>query len=414
MKNLPHQINNLSRFRAALEVFAGLIRDGANVDDDGVVGRAMAVADVYQFRDKAIDLQEALRIEENKPFSSQGTRTFARDLRRSFLLFGFLEEVPGAGLGLTDRARHLLQLADDSPDAAALWRTALRQLTLVGNDGRVSYPYRTLLRLVEAHPGVATAKLGLALEVEDDSEEEFARISELAQRDDWDRVLKDTGVSEHMIRNSVKVLPALARQLGDIQEDADGNRLSQPAQQRQHRATESARPTSLHRAVKAANVAAAPVRQARTPDEEDYADPALAIELRIQRLSRHNALLRRFAAVVSDAGFALYEHPYDLLGVHRAHPAILTEAKTLDGTALDELARVRGAVAQLLYYEWFSIPSDYRVNGVLRIALFEAPISESHQAFLQSHAIVTVWAQGEAFAGPDWSAMKLQEIDITL
>ena len=50
MKNFPHQINQLLKLTRALGVFGRLIEAKLNVDDDGIVGDALARAGVYTFR----------------------------------------------------------------------------------------------------------------------------------------------------------------------------------------------------------------------------------------------------------------------------------------------------------------------------------------------------------------------------
>src|SRR4051794_8974784 len=90
MKNIPHQINDLPKLHATLRVFAELGARGADLSDDGIVGKEMARQGVYTFRDKNLSVDAALAIEARKPRGSQGTRTFARDLRRLFMLLNFI------------------------------------------------------------------------------------------------------------------------------------------------------------------------------------------------------------------------------------------------------------------------------------------------------------------------------------
>jgi hypothetical protein len=94
----------------------------------------------------------------------------------------------------------------------------------------------------------------------------------------------------------------------------------------------------------------------------------------------------------------LSEDPFDILAV-LGRVGLLTEVKSLDGTAADERDRVMDALAQLLYYEAFLTTP---VNGaaIHKIACFEREISKEHQAFLNRHGIATIWAVGgDRFAG---------------
>jgi hypothetical protein len=77
-----------------------------------------------------------------------------------------------------------------------------------------------------------------------------------------------------------------------------------------------------------------------------------AIKSRGERLKRHNTIVRKLSAMVTDAGATLYEDPFDILALLDA-VGILVEAKTLDGSEADERDRVRESLSQLLYYEVF-------------------------------------------------------------
>ena len=90
MKNFPHQINKIAKLTAALGVLRKLINSGVNIFDDGVVGDAMARASVRAFRSPTGNMEGLLEAEHAKPRASQGSRTFARDIRRLFELLGFV------------------------------------------------------------------------------------------------------------------------------------------------------------------------------------------------------------------------------------------------------------------------------------------------------------------------------------
>jgi len=70
--------------------------------------------------------------------------------------------------------------------------------------------------------------------------------------------------------------------------------------------------------------------------------------------------------------------------------------KTLDRSAIDEIAQVRAALSQLLYYDAFEVSADLRSNGLVLLAVFERPVAEDHIAFLESHGIAVGWLEGDA------------------
>ena len=182
----------------------------------------MAREGVYAFRARNVNLDIALRREAGKPAGNQGTRTFARDLRRFFLLAGLLTRDHDGVLCVSSLGRQLVRREADARESMPVWRTAFGLVVLANNaDGTLAHPYKILLRLVGERPGIQAAKLALALEARDDSEEEFARIRALADRP-WDEVRLELGISEHQARNATKILPAIARQLDDLRADGDG------------------------------------------------------------------------------------------------------------------------------------------------------------------------------------------------
>ena len=74
-----------------------------------------------------------------------------------------------------------------------------------------------MLRLAGERPGIETRLLGLALEANDDSEREFQRLLALVDNHSAAPAWDELGVSVHQQRNSVKIFPAVARQLGELE-----------------------------------------------------------------------------------------------------------------------------------------------------------------------------------------------------
>ena len=217
MKNFPHQINDIPKLVAALAVYQDLLQKSCDVTDDDVFGYAMAEALVYQFRNQKDNSPEAIaaRIatEKTKSASNQGARTAARDIRRFFELANF-----ATATSITKIGENILEAGSDvgNPIVCHLWHNAMMRISIpptkVGYEGH-SHHYRVLLKLVEVRPSIPKDRMALALEAEDDTDEEFERILSIADESNWYDLIDS---SESMRKNAVKILPAIARQIGDI------------------------------------------------------------------------------------------------------------------------------------------------------------------------------------------------------
>lgn len=184
MKNFPHQFNDLDRLTQALAICEQVLEQGAELSDSKF-GQALAQGGVYTFRDKSLTVEEALVLEAEKPRASRGTEAAARDTRRFLLLLGFIAADPDQPdqFVLTDAGRAILDVQTDNSQLLGRWRTAMLVLGLADANENISHPYPILLRLVADNPGIENSKLMLALEAQNDSEEEYARIQALAERD---------------------------------------------------------------------------------------------------------------------------------------------------------------------------------------------------------------------------------------
>src|SRR5947209_8921079 len=105
----------------------------------------MARAGVYGFRDKTLDIEEALELEAQKEPGNQGTRTFARDLRRFFVLTGCIGTAQSSQLHVTKFGKELLNTGSGSPEQRFMWRSAMQSIALTDEQGRVAHPYAILL-----------------------------------------------------------------------------------------------------------------------------------------------------------------------------------------------------------------------------------------------------------------------------
>lgn len=217
MKNFPHQINDIPKLIAALRVYRDLLIAGAVTSDDGILGYALASALVYKFRNQRDESPSAIasRIasEKQKTPQNQGARTAARDIRRFFELAHFVD-----AHGITKTGQNILDAGGDVKDPVVqhLWHTAMRDIAIPATNtsiNSVSHPYQVLLNLVKERPNLSSDRLALALEAETDSDEELQRILRIADSPDW---IAQISCSEAQRKNAVKILPAIARQIGDI------------------------------------------------------------------------------------------------------------------------------------------------------------------------------------------------------
>jgi hypothetical protein len=109
-------------------------------------------------------------------------------------------------------------------------------------------------------------------------------------------------------------------------------------------------------------------------------------------------MVKEFAVLFSKANSKLYEDPFDILALF-AETGVLVEAKTLDGTAPDEVSRVREAIGQLLYYESFLTAAVVGEAPICKIACFEKRITDDHAKWLNKYGVAVVWKENGKFAG---------------
>lgn len=394
MKNFPHQFNKIDRFARGLVEFDKLAQAGRDLSDDGIVGDALARAGVYTFRrTRGTDVGRLLREEHNKPPSSQGTRTMARELRMTFVLLGLLVRARGK-LGLTPTAQRLTALASDplGVEACTIWRGAFHALAVVDEQRNESHPYEIMLRLAAERPGVGKGLLGLALEAVDDSEAEFARLLRIVDGAGATSAWQTINVSRYMWDNSSKILPAVAEQLGEL-EVVDGNAhvaLSDPLAPRE----ESGRRRS-------GAVRSRRRRYDRTRGRgrgrgrgTGGASSSILIhdpDVVGARYTAHEHCLAAFDARFSNA-LERWEGVYDLLVV-AGHELLLVEVKTIRD---DASIQVRLGLGQLLYYEYFDIRPEWSRARVRRVLVTDRAIDAELIAFLDEHEVGLVVQKGKA------------------
>ena len=418
MKGFPNQIADVVKLAKAYSILASRIDLGLPVDDDSY-GEALLQEGVIRYKgDESVsDFLSRIRL---KSPSNQSHRTTARGLKEIFELAQLTSttedeiEVTGLGNPLVES----LELGDDAAIKEA-WRPIVRGIQAINDAGTLSHPYQILLRLLAARPGTPRSLCPLVLEALDDSDEEFQRIVALRDRSDEDAVRQELGVTKANWDNAKKILPSIAEQLGDAQRQGGGlyaandGTVSLEGNDRQ--------PTSGHTS-NARRVTAETIAASKGPDDSDEGPElgasenndahslAEAIAKRADRSSRHNDVVRKFAASLPSPE-GLWEGDIDCL-VELENAVILAEVKTLDGTGPDEVRQVRHAVSQVQYYEEFSIPSEVRDGleagkKLIKVSVFETKPSDAHIQWMQKLEIETIWRSGNGFTGTNFTRERL-------
>lgn len=393
MKNFPHQINQIPRLIEGLQVIHEMNNSRVDVTDDGLLGDLLARSGVYRFRNrdgKSID--ELLIIEHAKPRGQRGSRTCARDLRRLYSLLGFLDDKNE----LSVDAKKVVDMKDSplNDESLAIWRKTLDQLEMSDDSGS-SHPYRILLELVKCNPGITGAKLGLCLEAKDDSHEEFRRISELASRTSARSLWEEIGVSNSMVKNAIKILPSLAKQLGDILETDGDYHLAVEYMTDSGSDSEFLPPSpkELHNR-KRKYSRGSRVRSATSEgDDRTHWTRTFDPDKTGERSNEHEKLLDRLSERVS-GGLSQFEDQYDLTIVG-PNKVLLIEAKTIRD---DEIRQLRAGFSQLAYYEFFLVQPMYPDEEIGKLILTDKKPSEDLIQFLEHYGVGTVWIPTEGTA----------------
>jgi len=362
-------------------VFASLAQNDADLRDDGVVGDALARAGAYRFRghNDSEDIDELLVAEHAKSPSDRGTRTMARELRRTFEGLHLLSPVAGA-LRPTSDAVRLLELGSDPmvPEAHAIWRRAFHDLAITDPDG-TSHPYEIMLRLAGERPGIPKSLLGLALEAKDDSQAEFQRLLVLVDGNESEPAWEKLGVTRANRANSIKVLPAVAEQLRELAIVGGGAYVAlpdplEPRQEHRRRSTGAVRSRRRHYD-RNRNRGRRP--EAHQPTTRSY-DP----DLSAARYQSHEQCLAAFDALIATS-FVRWEGDYDLV-VEGGADLLLAEVKTIRTDADNQ---VRLGLGQLLYYEHFDVRPDWPNAAISRVLVVDSELDQELQVFLEANEV---------------------------
>jgi hypothetical protein len=426
VKGFPNQLAKLSKLTSALAVARDLIAKGQNVRNDEVYGNALVRRGVIGPRDKTISVAEYLKTQREKARSGQSHQTTARGLRELFEILGLIAD-EGEQITLTGESEVLAAQAGNNltSDLVNTWRGVMQKMAHDGGDGTTSHPYQVLLRLVANRPGITRAKCALALEARDDSDKELQRIVAHSHQGE-NEIMKAIGVTKVNWDNAKKILPSFGEQLGDLIKIKDRMYLSNAPGEGTAGSTQSgiAEPRAPWNKAKIGKpktgkkIGATEIAKAGTLDSYDEIDlddvelpnaatVAATKKKLLERLKRHNNIVRRIAVIFEANKAELYENPFDCLACF-SKVGMLTEVKSLDGTDIDERKRVRDALSQLLYYEAFVTEPYADGRQIIKVACFERRISDAHINWLESSDIEVIWLEDDGFVAREDTAKRLQ------
>ena len=396
MKNFPHQFNDLEKLFNALIVAKQLINIDSALTDENF-GEQLTREGIYTYRDKTLSIEEYLAGELEKPIANRGYLTVSRDIRRFFELLGFITVFPDKKAKLSTAAKQLLG-TESVELRKELWKNAMLQLGLEGTDGEISHPYRVLLKIVNTFPRIDTPKLMLALEAENDSEEEFERISALAQLS-IEEIIQKTGTSAAMAANAVKILPGIADQLDDIERIASKAYpvghivVTEDEISTQEEYDVPTKERVAFREVTSDGIAKDPTLKVISSVSIDLSD---AIRTRQNRLAEHQEIVRLLAVLNEKCGFQLFEGKFDCLGI-KGDTALLYEVKTILESAPDQEKQTVKGVGQLKYYKFSIVEQQMGLSDIREILVFSRKPDTGIIGFCTAENIAVIWREGDSF-----------------
>jgi len=397
MKNFPHQFNDLDKLLGSLEVAKELIEANTALTDDNF-GTTLTRKEVYTYRDRSLTIDQYLANEQKKPADSRGYLTVARDIRRFLELLGLLVILnDNKDSRITSAGKQLLD-SETEEKINELWKTSFLNLKLEGTDGEISHPYRILLKLIGQKPGIETPKLMLALEAENDSEEEFERINTLSILP-IEQIIHQTGTTPSMAANAVKILPGVAEQLYDIE------RINSRAYLSGHTfITEDeiipdedsdipTRTRATYRLTSAEDIAKEPNVRLISSSNIDISE---AIRIRQNRLTEHQEIVRKLGELNEQNDFTIYDGKFDCLGI-KGDSAILYEVKTILNNSKDQEKQTVKGVGQLKYYAYSIVKNEMDYEDIKEALVFSKKPDLKFIEFCNYENISVIWRVEELF-----------------
>jgi hypothetical protein len=397
MKNFPHQFNDLTKLFGSLRVAKELTDAGTPLSDENY-GTALTRAEIYTYRDRTLTIDQYLANERTKPAESRGYLTVARDTRRFLELLNFIIILnDNKDSRITSTGKQLL--ATETEDKKVeLWKNAFLNLKLEGTDGEISHPYKILLKIVSTKQGIDTPKLMLALEAENDSDEEFERIIALSDSTVED-IIRQTGTSPSMAANAVKILPGVAEQLLDIERINNQAYLANQTFVTEDEIIpeeESDTPTrtrATYRLTSSVDIAKEPNVRMISSSNVDMTE---AIRIRQNRLSEHQEIVRKLGELNELSDFEIYDGKFDCLGT-KEDSAILYEVKTILTNNKDQEKQTVKGVGQLKYYAYSIVKKEMDYDEIKEVIVFSKKPDSQFIEFCNNESIEVVWKVDDSF-----------------
>jgi hypothetical protein len=411
VKNYPNQASTFERIRGTLALIKELREQGQDASSSKVIGYAAARRGLYTFRGLTFaaaspsDLEERIAEEQEKAGSDQGPITFGRELRRTLQDMGWLDgaaNVPDEGLAV------LASQPGSLGEQALLVGGLLNIATPDRANQHFHHPVQVMLKLLAIRPSLHRDGLELALEPVDDSDAEFERAARFYELPREERRIA-LGITRNQRDNAVKIFPSLAVTCGLVVEDDQGyfslslegwSVIGQTSATARQAIQKRRGPrTTVGKLVTCATVAE---RLNKNPPRTLTAEEQRrAAARRDERTAAHQKLVKRVTALIGDGYGEMFEDEfsYDLLWVPQDQqlPVYLFEMKTITNDT-DAYARVRDAIGQLSYYDYFHVSPRTQGRPTVRVAAFDAPVPADLAEYLQHDGIggVVVPAVGAA------------------
>jgi len=393
IRKIPNQYNDLNKLFDALTIANELINNDVSLTDKNY-GMELTIKGIHKPKNENLTIEEYFQEQERKPSSgNRGHYSVARGIKEFFELLGLMNVDEDRDVTLTPIANQLLE-AETEETRKEIWKNAVLQLTLV-SDGEISHPYRILLKLVNTFPSIETSKLMLALEAENDSEEEFERISNLVELT-CEEIINHIGTSQNIAKNAVKVLPAIAEQLGDIRRIRKGgesrtyptvNYIITEDEIVTEEPAETTRRTAPIRRVTSEEIA-------QTPNFQDAPSPNInpteANRIRQRRILEHQEIVRLLAQINEEQGFELFEGRFDCLAV-KNNIALLYEVKTILESFVDQEKQTIKAIGQLKYYKFSEVRRKMGFANIKEILVFSQKPHQVILEFCSAENTIVIW-----------------------
>lgn len=405
MKNYPNQISDFGRIRDTLAAIADMNAAG-DLDPASSfdLGYALVRLRKIGFRGLPADATDAelearIALEQQEDHGDQGPMTTARELRRTLRNLGWLDN----DAALTPRGISLLATEPGSYNEQALLVEGLLNLEVTDREENTHHPVMTLLRLLGIHESHQREGLELALAPLDDSREEFERVARLYDLSREERMAA-LGISQAQRNNAVKIFPRLAVTAGLVVEESGTYSLSQdgwaiigrqPRFAAQVIRKRQGRRTTTGKKVSGSTVAAR--KRSKPPRTLSPEEQARASARLNERTESHQELVKRVYSIIGDNRGDVFEDEfsYDLLWLPTlpGHGAVLFEMKSITNET-DAYARVRHAVGQLSYYEYFNVKPSVGSRKILQVAAFDDDIPKPLVEFLTHEGIGALRSKG--------------------